>query len=133
MDFLEQNGDGPVGGGGGDEFAVAVNSGFIAASAESDIGVFRFTGAIDDTSHDGDGDGLVDVVEGVADLADHIEEVDFGAATGGAGDEFRTASGTEVEAGEYFPGGIHFVERGAGERNADGVADAFGEKGAEGE
>jgi len=88
VDLFEKGVDGVFGGDGSDFLALAVDDGFVFSAAEGDVGVLSFAGSVDDASHDSDGDGCLDGSECNSGFLDEVEEVDFGAAAGGAGDEF---------------------------------------------
>ena len=130
--LFEEGVDGFFGVDGGDFLALTVDDGFFFAATEGDVGELCFAGAVDDTAHDGDGDGCLDVFQGGFCLLDEGEQVDFGAAAGGAGDEFGTVGAAQAQGGEDFPGDIDFEGGVGGERNANGIADAVGQEGAQG-
>ena len=88
VDLFEQGVDGLVGVDGGYFLALSIDNGVVFAAAKCDVGAVSFAGSIDYAAHDGDGEGLFDGCQGEFDFFDHFDEVDFGAAAGGAGDEF---------------------------------------------
>ncbi len=88
VNLFEQGVNGLLGGDGGDLLALSIDDGVVFSAAECDVGAVSFTGTVDYAAHDGDGDGFFDGGQGEFDFFDHFYQIDFGAAAGGAGDEF---------------------------------------------
>lgn len=120
-------------GDGGDLLALDIDDALAVACEYRDVRALGFSGAIDDAAHDCDFHGDGDVfVEFVVDLLDEVEEVYLDAAAGWAGDEFGADAFAFTEGVEEFEAVFDFVDWVVGVGEADGVADAVGEEGAEG-
>lgn len=97
----------------------------------ADIGCASFAWAVDHAAHDGNRtiqraqDWIG--VDACFEFANHRSDVVGSAATGRATDDFRAVR-TKVKCLENTAAGDDFIGGRAGERDAEGVTDAFGEK-----
>src|SRR5690606_1815666 len=93
------------------------------------IGVPRFTGTVDDTSHDGDLERELTVRESVARRLGDRHDVDLRATTARTRDQIDVLAFPQAERLEQHPRRPDLLHGIRGERVADRVADPLGEQG----
>src|SRR5918998_6230539 len=100
----------------------------VLAASHAVVGVAGLAGAVDDTAHDRDREVVLVVLELVFDLSGHPDHVKAQrAGTARTGDDVRTAV-PQVQSRKYLVRHRYLLDRVFGERDADGIPDAKGEK-----
>ena len=88
-------------------------------------------GSVDHAAHHRHLDGQVQLLERLLGLLGHGDDVDLGPAARRAGDEVEALALPEAERLEQLAAGPGLLDRVGGQREADGVADALGQQGAD--
>ncbi len=109
------------------DLAFAEEEPFAFAACNAEVGFARFARAVDDAAHDGDVDRFFDHGEPFFNLCGDGGKVHAAAAAGRTRYEGRTVF-LHAEGFQYLIGDLDFFDRVAGERDTEGVADAFGKK-----
>src|SRR5579884_477774 len=117
-------------GDGFDDFAFAEDDAAPFAAGEADIGVAGFAGAVHDAAHDGDVDGRLHLCKTALNLVGDLDNVDFDAPAGGAGDKGDAAI-AQFERAQDFVGHRNLFLRLRTQADTDGVANALGQQQAE--
>ena len=94
------------------------------AAGDADIGFARLTGAIDNTAHHGDLDGLFVALKPLFDFVGDLGARVLGASAGRAGDNFGTCH-READGTQDVVACLDFFFRLRCQRDTDGIADAF--------
>ena len=109
-------------------FTLHVDDPATFACENRDVSPFGFTGSIDDAAHDRHLHRRSDRREFLTHFGDEFDQVDFDAATGGAGDEFGFFAIAHAQDAEQFLGVFDFVDWIGRIRDANGVADPVGQQ-----
>ncbi len=76
---------------GGNDLAAYEDLSFAVSGGDAEVGFASFTRPVDDASHDRDPERVGEPVQGGGHLLGERENVDLGAAAGGAGDDLEVA------------------------------------------
>src|SRR5512133_986596 len=111
-----------------DELALAVDEALAGAAGHAEIGVLGFARPVHHAAHDGVGDVLVvDGLQALLDLVRHAIQVDLHPAAAGAA-HHAEAAGAQGQGPQHFVAHAALVLAVAGQRDADGVAQALGQQ-----
>src|SRR4051812_268548 len=119
-------------GNGLDDLALDEDLALAVARGDTEVGLARLAGTVDDATHDGDAQRHLQAVEPGGDLLGELVDVDLGTAAGRAGDDLEAAR-LEVERLQDLEADLDLLHRRRGQRDADRVADALAEQVAEGD
>ena len=101
------------------------------AGGDPEVGLAGLARAVDDAAHDGHAQRHGHALEAGGDLVGELVDVDLGAAARGARDDLELAR-AQVERLQDLDADLDLLDRRGRERDADRVADALGQQGAEG-
>ena len=101
----------------------------VAPGRDAEVGLAGLARAVDDTAHDRHLEGQRPGLEGLLGSPGDVDHVDLGTAARRAGDEVEALALAQPERLEQLATGPRLLDRVGGERVADRVADALGEKG----
>src|SRR6478735_5432837 len=114
-----------------DDLALDEDLALAVAGRDPEVGLAGLPRAVDDAAHDGDAQRDRHALEAGGDLVGERVDVDLGAAARGARDDLELAR-AQVEALEDLDADLDLLDRRRREGDADRVADAAREEGAEG-
>ena len=97
------------------------------AAGDADGGFARFAGTIDHAADHSNIQRLINILETPFQLGHGLDHVEVLARTGWAGDQVDAAM-AQVQGFQNVPAYFHFLHRISRQRDADGVADAFGQQ-----
>ena len=95
------------------------------AGGDTDVGLSRFTGSIDDAAHDGHLDRKLLRLEGELRRLGDRHHVDIGATARWAGNEIKPGPLAQTQLFEQTAARLGLLDGIGGEREADGVTDAL--------
>ena len=101
----------------------------VAARRNAQVGLARLAGTIYDTAHDSDLKRPRTRLEGLLDTPGDVDHVDLSTTARRAGNEVEALALAQSERLQQLASGACLLHRVGGQRVADGVADALGEKG----